>query len=265
MKLDFVKMSGAGNDFILLDNMDGFLDSIINPDFIRELCARRISIGADGILVLRSDPEYSFHMKYYNSDGYSAGMCGNGGRCIARFAALSGIVPETGLFSFRSDAGIHSAELTGVDSVKLWMTDPVVHYFDREIEIDSTILRVSFMNTGVPHAVIMPAGSEEISFTSIAPKIRSNTIFGEDGANVDLIWINDRSELSIRTWERGIEGETLACGTGAVAAAMCAESILHMSFPVSITPASGKILKVGKNSAGWWLQGEARIVYSGVY
>lgn len=264
MKLKFVKMSGAGNDFIVLDNMDSSLNDIITPDLIIELCARGLSVGADGLLELKDDPEYAFRMKFYNNDGKAAEMCGNGGRCIAGYAASAGIVPDRGIFRFISDAGIHSAEITGQNSVRLWMTDPEVHYLDRNIDLDSVSLRLSFLNTGVPHIVIMSAASEDLPFEELAPILRNHTLFGKEGANVDFAWITGKSDISIRTWERGIEGETLACGTGAVASAICAVSIHKMCLPVNITVRSGRILKVGKNSHGWWLQGEARAVYEGV-
>ncbi len=264
MRLEFVKMSGAGNDFIVLDNIDSSLDNLITVELIKNLCTRCLSVGADGLLELRSDPEYPFHMKYYNSNGRSAEMCGNGGRCIAGFAATKGIVPDNGVFRFRSDAGVLSAEITGPDSVKLWMTDPEIHYFDRYIDLESTALRLSFLNTGVPHAVVILDGSEDISFSVHAPKIRKHKLFGKTGANVDFVWITGDSELEMRTWERGVERETMACGTGAVASAICAASTHGMDLPIDITVRSGRKLKVGKNSYGWWLQGEARAVYSGV-
>ena len=216
------------------------------------------------LLELRSDPQYAFRMKYYNSNGKSAGMCGNGGRCIVGFAASRGIVPFNGVFHFRSDAGVHSAEIIAPDIVKLWMTDPEIHFLDRSIDLEPWNLQLSFLDTGVPHAVIILDGSENIPFSLIAPKIREHSLFGKAGANVDFVWIRGVSDLEIRTWERGVEGETLACGTGAVAAAICAVSIHGMDLPIDIAVRSGMKLKVGKNSDGWWLQGEARAVYSGV-
>ncbi|NOQ21877.1 MAG: diaminopimelate epimerase [Candidatus Aegiribacteria sp.] len=264
MRLEFVKMSGAGNDFIVLDNMDSSLDTVITPELIRNLCLRGLSVGADGLLEMRSDPEYLFHMKYYNSNGKRAGMCGNGGRCMVAYAASRGIVPDSGVFRFRSDAGVHSAEITAPESVRLWMTDPEIHYLDRSIDLESTNLHLSFLDTGVPHAVVMLDGSEDISFSALASKLRKHSLFGNAGANVDFVRIRGVSELEIRTWEMGVEGETLACGTGAVASAICAASIHGMNLPIDITVRSGMKLKVGKNSNGWWLQGEARAVYSGI-
>ncbi len=264
MRLEFAKMSGAGNDFIVLDNMDSSLDAVIAPELIKSLCTRGLSIGADGLLELRCDPDYPFRMKYYNNDGNSAEMCGNGGRCIAAFAASKGIVPSDGLFYFRSDAGIHSAEITGEDSSRIWMTEPLIHYLDRSFDIGSHNFKLSYINTGVPHAVVMIDGSEALSFSEIAPKIREHHLFGSAGVNVDFAVITGDSKLSMRTWERGIEGETLACGTGAAAAAICAESVYGMDFPIDVKVKSGRILQVGRSSNGMWLSGEARTAYTGI-
>jgi len=264
MRIEFVKMSGAGNDFIVFDNMDSSLDPVITPGFIKSMCLRGLSVGADGLLEMKSDPEYAFSMKYYNSNGKSAGMCGNGARCMISFAASIGIIPYSGVVKFRSDAGIHSAEISAPDSVRLWMTDPEVHYLDRTISMDSVDLHLSFLDTGVPHAVVMLDGSQEIPFPEFASELRKHSLFGDAGANVDFVRIKGASELELRTWERGVEGETLACGTGAVASAICAAEIHGMNLPIDITVRSGLKLKVGKNSIGWWLEGEARTVYKGV-
>lgn len=264
MKLEFVKMSGAGNDFIVLDNMDSSLDTVITARLIKHLCVRGLSVGADGLLELRSDPEYPFRMKYYNSDGNRAEMCGNGGRCIVGFAASTGIVPCEGLIRFRSDAGVHSAEIVGPNDVRLWMTEPEIHYLNRGFDLESAHLRLSFLNTGVPHAVVMIDESEDISFSELAPSLRKHSLFGKAGTNVDFVSITGDSELEMRTWERGVEGETLACGTGAVASAICAAGIHGMLLPIDISVKSGRTLRVGKDNNGWWLQGEAKAVYSGI-
>ena len=264
MRLKFVKMSGAGNDFIVFNNMDSSLDGILTEQFIRYLCSRGISVGADGVLELKSDSEYPFLMKYYNSNGKVAEMCGNGGRCVVEFAVHSGLVPDGKAFSFRSDAGIHYAKRTGQDAVRLWMTDPKVHFLDRKFDLNSISLHVSFLNTGVPHAVVFMDEAESISFSDFAPELRRHEMFWKEGANVNFVWRKGKSELSIRTWERGVEGETLACGTGAVASAICAVDSFGFDPPVNIEVRSGKVLKVGKSDRGWWLQGEARIVYSGL-
>ncbi|MFO8183537.1 MAG: diaminopimelate epimerase [Candidatus Aegiribacteria sp.] len=261
--LKFVKMSGAGNDFILIDNLDGTTDTPVTAELVRALCRRGLSVGADGVLEMGSDPEFPFRMRYYNSDGGEAEMCGNGGRCIAAFAARRGLVEPGEDFSFRSAAGVHRARVTGPDSARIWMTDPAIHFLDRKTRVGSHELSLSFVNTGVPHAVAVTGGPDIPPFDETARRLRSHSMFGQAGANVNYLW-TDNGSISMRTWERGVEGETLACGTGAVACAICAVELLGCAQPVDIGVRSGLTLTAGNDEKGWWLQGEARAVYSGV-
>lgn len=263
MMLNFVKMSGAGNDFILIDNMDGKQDPPVSGELVRALCRRGLSVGADGVLEMADDPEFPFRMRYYNSDGGEAEMCGNGGRCIAAFAATRGLVEPGEDFSFRSGAGVHRARVTGDDSARIWMTEPQIHFLDRKVRAGSRELRLSFVNTGVPHAVVFTGGPEIPPFPETAVMLRHHPMFGKAGANVNYLWTEDGS-MAMRTWERGVEGETLACGTGAVACAVCAVEVLGAGQPVKIGVRSGLTLEAGIDENGWWLQGEARAVYSGV-
>lgn len=263
MNLAFTKFSGAGNDFIAVDNMDSSLNDLLNEDFIRRICRRGMDVGADGLLELASDPEFSFRMRYYNNDGKTASMCGNGGRCIVRFASEKGLAPESGRFLFRSDAGVHLAELTEPDRSRIWMTDPSVHFLEKRIKAGPVEYTVSLIDTGVPHAVIFTV-DDGIVFDEAAPVLRSHPAFGKAGANVDFIYPSSGSKYRIRTWERGVERETLACGTGAVACALCANALLDAELPHEVTVKSGEVLGVGKDDSGWWLEGEARIVYTGI-
>ena len=262
MKLEFVKMSGAGNDFIVLDNRDGSLDGMLRREFIARICRRGLDIGADGLLELRTDDELAFMMKYYNSDGGQAEMCGNGGRCIAYYAAMKGMAEEGEAFSFRTVAGVHRAVVLGPDTARIWMTEPEISFLDRFIELDGTGISVSFIDTGVPHAVVLADSTETPPFESAAPLLRRHPAFGAAGANVDYLW-KEGGMLRMRTWERGVEGETLACGTGAVACAICANRLMGIEIPVDISVRSGERLTVGMDGTGWWLEGEARLVYSG--
>ena len=264
MKLEFVKMSGAGNDFIMFNNMDSSLDHIISTDFIRTVCQRGLSAGADGLIEMKSDPEYPFKMRYYNNDGNPARMCGNGGRCIAMYAVLQGIVPDSGVFSFRSDVGIHKAEITASNTARIWMTAPNIHFLNKPLELPKKRILISFLDTGVPHAVVFIDKDDFDCFLEQAPLIRSNEIFGAAGANVNYVCILGDSRIMIRTWERGVERETLACGTGAVASVICTNELYDQKTPVQVQVKSGQILTVGHSGDGWWLEGEARPVYSAV-
>ncbi len=256
----FVKMSGAGNDFLTVDNRDGSLDGLLSADFIQRVCTRSLSVGADGLLELRKDPEHVFRMVYYNSDGGRAGMCGNGGRCMSVFASMLGLAGD-GPFTFRSDAGLHRALVLGPAEARIWMPQPQEVFLDREIELPGGPVRISLVNTGVPHAVELSASLEDATFAR-APLVRSHSETGIEGANYDLVRASEDG-LAMRTWERGVEGETLACGTGAVAAAYAAGRVLGIDLPVAVRVRSGLDLEVGRDDHGWWLQGEARPVFRG--
>ncbi|MBN2586151.1 MAG: hypothetical protein JXR55_02560, partial [Candidatus Fermentibacteraceae bacterium] len=142
-------------------------------------------------------------------------------------------------------------------------TEPMVHFLARDLLAGASDVRVSFVDTGVPHAVVMADEPDTPDFITTAPLLRRHEAFGAAGANVDYLWRGD-SVMRIRTWERGVEGETLACGTGAVACAICARDLLGAQLPLELRVQSGKILTVGMDGNGWWLQGEAREVYSGI-
>ena len=261
MNLKFVKMSGAGNDFIMVDNRDGIYAALLTGKAIASLCRRGLSVGADGLIEIRNDPSHSFAMKYYNSDGGSAGMCGNGARCICRFALELGMVPSGAVFTFTSDAGIHHGLVTGDCEARIWTTEPVLHFVKKNIDIGIPV-SPGFADTGVPHAVVFVSELEDGSFEEYAPILRHHPEFGPDGANVNWAKLNSDGSLEIRTFERGVEGETLACGTGAVACALVSsERVDFVSLPVRIAVRSGLDLTVGRDSRGWWLQGEARMVY----
>lgn len=253
-------MTGAGNDFVAVDNRDGSLDGTLTRRWIARVCSRAVSVGADGVLELRGDREHSFRMRYYNSDGGPADMCGNGGRCIAVFASMLGIVGREP-FTFRSDAGVHRALVSGAEESRIWMTEPREVFLGRRLELPGSAVVVSLVDTGVPHAVELTETLDDESFLPKAPLVRSAAAMGPEGANYDLVTLAARG-LEMRTWERGVEGETLACGTGAVAAAYVAEALRGVGLPVAVRVRSGLDLVVGRDGHGWWLQGEARPVYS---
>jgi len=259
MRLAFTKMSGAGNDFIVVDNRDGSLDEVLTPALIRRMCSRGISVGADGLLELRADPEADFRMRYCNSDGLPASMCGNGARCIVRFAVDRGL-GKGGSVVFRSDSGTHRGLLGPSGAVRVWMPDPVLRFLSRRLAAPSGERECSLVDTGVPHAVIFAADPGD-GFEVDAPVLRRHEAFGPEGANIDYVFPSDGS-LGIRTWERGVEGETLACGTGAVAVAFVASMLDGAALPVELVTRGGGLLSVGRDDRGWWLEGEARKVYT---
>jgi diaminopimelate epimerase len=261
---EFWKMSGAGNDFIAFNNIDGNLDGLFTERFIRSICERRFFIGADGVLELSANADHAFSMGYWNRDGRRAQMCGNGGRCICVFARLMGTVEDDGPFLFESDAGTHIGLVTGADSARMWMTEPVIHSLQRAIDYGGAH-PISLVDSGVRHAVLFTPGDDE-EFNRFARAIRLHPEFSPEGANVNFAHLTGPGRISIRTFEMGVEAETLACGTGAVAVAVCAHEIFgsDVELPLEIVVRSGQVLTVGRDDNGWWLQGEARVVYSGI-
>ena len=261
--MKFWKMSGAGNDFIMVDNRRGDLTADLSPERIASLCRRGLSVGADGLIEIMESAGNSFRMRYSNSDGGEAEMCGNGARCICRFACELGMVSMGDEFSFESAAGVHRGLVTGDAEARIWMTEPVLHWPKGKI-LTGTELEAGFADTGVPHAVVFTEDTEDGTFEKYAPLVRSAAEFGPRGANANWVKVLPDGSLSMRTWERGVEGETLACGTGAVASALIASTVHgYVTLPVTINVRSGLKLVVGNDHSGWWLQGESRFIYRG--
>ena len=268
MHLDFKKMSGAGNDFIVIDNRTGVVPEQGRRERFEAWCQRRVGVGADGVLLVEppEDQAHHFRMRYYNADGGEAESCGNGARCIARFAHLIGAVPDT--MSFETLAGPYRAEIGKLD-VTVGMSDP----FDlrREIEIEVPDLfedEVDYINTGVPHVVVMVNELELAPIIELGAKIRFHSEFSPAGTNVNFVCKRNDGGLDIRTYERGVENETLACGTGAVASALIAHLDGYGVSPVPVHTRGGTILTVhfenrGEMFSNIQLQGEARVVYEG--
>ena len=236
--MEFAKMHGAGNDFIMINDMDESLH--ISSDLVSVLCARHFGIGADGIVILRPSETGDFTMIYYNSDGSRAGMCGNGARCAVRFAVNEGIA--SGNISFQSDAGAMRGRIRG-DKVEISMGE--VRGLRLNMEIAGE--RVSYAVAGVPHAAIFEEGrtsSVQNNFVEAAREIRYSEHFKPAGANVSLVYDINEGSLSYRTYERGVEEETMACGTGALAISVIAGHLGITGQPVECRTAGGDILEV---------------------
>jgi len=268
MKIHFRKMAGAGNDFIVIDNRDGIIPEAQRRHVFAAWCRRRVGIGADGVLLVEpARGGCHFRMRYYNADGGEAESCGNGARCIARFAHLIGAAPEQ--VRFETAAGIYQARV-GADDVILSMSDP--HGLRRAVGLEIPDLlsaTVDFINTGVPHAVLRVQDLETVPVVALGRAIRMHEAFAPAGANANFIRLRPDGGLDIRTYERGVEDETLACGTGAVAAALIANLHGHGQSPVPVHPRGGPILRIhferdGERFHQIKLEGEARVVYEGV-
>lgn len=271
--IEFMKMSGAGNDFVVLDNRNNM---IADPySFARHVCDRRNGVGADGLLLLESSDKADFLMKYYNSDGSYGGMCGNGGRCISRYAFIKRIVnrPE---IRFEALEHIYSASILH-DGVKLKMKDPWDFRIGQMITVSGTQVRYHFVNSGSPHCVVfldenshLGSALEDVDVYGIGKAIRNHGHFSPEGTNVNFVEQKDVNGLFVRTYERGVEAETLACGTGSVAVALISNQVRQSISPVTIQVRSGEFLIVGfdrMDDGGYgnvWLSGSAHIVFSGV-
>lgn len=211
MRLEVSKYEGAGNDFLLVDLRAGGLE--LTPAFVAALCDRRRGIGADGMMALEADDTADCRMRFFNSDGSRAAMCGNGSRCFALFACHVGAAAER--MSFRADDGVHEAEVAmhDADTADVMLTLRDVGRVERVGE-------GWFLDTGVPHLVVPTAGLDREGLMDEGRRLRSTFRPEQGGANVDFASVSDDGTLSIRTYERGVEGETFACGTGAVASAI---------------------------------------------
>lgn len=265
--LAFVKMSGAGNDFIIVDHRHRQLAPAEQPDFARRVCRRKFSVGADGLILIEDSKTADFQWQFYNADGSVAEMCGNGARCAARFAYERGIAGKS--MRFQTIAGVIEAEVMDDGAtVSLRMTDPVGCQLDRSIEVDGRQLQVSAIDTGVPHAVIF-IDEGDIPVKQWGREIRFHPQFQPAGTNVNFVRLLPDASLHVRTYERGVEDETLACGTGAVASAIIAGLCRNARSPVQVVTSGGERLTVVFDIRGdssivdVCLQGPARFIYEG--
>jgi len=258
MKVEFCKYEGAGNDFIMIDNRKG--NFMPESEAINRLCDRHFGIGGDGLILLENDLHHDFSMRYFNADGNEGTMCGNGGRCIAWYARNSGF--DKNKFVFRASDGIHEAEILEANDtqslVKLRMNDVS--------EINKNGLNM-MVNTGSPHLLVQVKNIDNIDVYNLGRKFRYNEAFGDDGINVNFMKITD-GEINLRTYERGVENETLACGTGAVASAVVALFMdCRLTSPIKIKAKGGRLKVFAKRkNDGFteiWLEGPAKFVFRG--
>jgi diaminopimelate epimerase len=264
MQLSFTKMNGAGNDFVMIDNRDGSL--ALDAARVALLCDRHRGVGADGVLAVEPAQQGAdFRMRYYNADGGEAEMCGNGARCFARFARRLG--SSNSELSFETLAGVIKASFLG-SLVRITMSDPHSHRPPIDLEINGKMLNVHFLNTGVPHAVVFADDIDVIDVARDGAALRYHSAFAPKGANANFVRVLTPNSIALRTYERGVEGETLACGTG-----VCAAALLHSlragSFsPIQVKVRGGDTLEVGfeRSTSGFHhvtLTGPADFVFDG--
>ncbi len=258
-------MSGSGNDFIIIDNREKQVETAEIKSFVSGICRRKISAGADGVILVETSHKVDFKWRFYNSDGSIAEMCGNGARCVARFAHLNGISGKT--LAFETLAGVIKAEVFK-DRVKVRMTNPVDLKTGFTLTIGDKTYDASSANTGVPHVVIQVNDVSAVDVKKLGRAVRFHTDFSPRGTNANFIQVMEDETIRIRTYERGVEDETLACGTGNVAAAILTAEQFGISSPVELMNAGNARLKVYFNKTGssytdLYLEGDARVIYKG--
>ncbi len=266
--LQFEKMSGAGNDFIIIDHRQQPIPREYQAEFARKVCRRMFSVGADGLILLEEAENADFRWQFYNADGSEAEMCGNGARCVARFAYEHGIAGEK--MSFQTLAGPIEAEIVAATSeVRVRMTEPFDYRVDLAISLDGEAREVFFVNTGVPHAVIF-VDEEVVPVVTWGRKVRFHELFAPEGSNVNFVCFQDDGSLRVRTYERGVEEETMACGTGVVASAIAAACKKSRQSPLLVHTSGGDVLTVSfdwdpqaEKATQVYQQGPARRVFAG--
>ncbi|TLX76509.1 diaminopimelate epimerase [Labilibacter sediminis] len=259
MKIEFYKYQGTGNDFVIIDNRDGKFDSK-NYTLVSFLCDRRMGIGADGLMLLENhhSPDIDFTMRYYNSDGKEASMCGNGGRCIAAFAVHQKAVQNSAEFSFEAVDGLHIAKYdNGIVSLKMSEVD--------HIELGDNYY---FLDTGSPHYIAHKQNIDDVDIVKYGSEIRYSDQFKPGGTNVNIVEELSDNHLKVRTYERGVEDETYSCGTGVVASAISTfvKNNKSSSFNIDVKGGKLKVNFEGNKHDGFkniWLIGPATFVFYG--
>jgi len=267
--IPFWKLSGSGNDFIIIDYRNHTMPS---PDemrmFVSKVSRRGLSVGADGVIIIKSSEIADFGWHFYNADGGEVDMCANGTRCAARFAFENKIAPAK--HTFETLAGIVNAEVlheNGVQ-VRVQLPDPSAVHLGMDVSLGDQTLTGHFVNTGVEHVVYFVDDVQKTDIIGLGRKTRYHHLFAPSGTNANFITVTDPHNIAIRTYERGVEGETLACGTGSIAAALVATALEKAAPPVSLLTQSGMVLEVDFRKEGSAfkdvsIKGDARVIYKG--
>lgn len=244
---NFTKMNGAGNDFVMVDNRSAQWN--LDGALIARLCDRHRGIGADGLIAAEPPLSDGAHlrMRYFNADGGEAEMCGNGARCFSRYGAK--LLGRTDSVCFDTLAGLITAELLGTE-VRLGMSTPHGLALNAEILAADRLLKVHFLNTGVPHAVVFCEDLSQTDVRTLGAALRYHAHFAPKGTNANFAQARPDGVLSIRTYERGVEDETLACGTGVVASALVHHLLSGVPSPVSVHVRGGDTMRVGFQRSG---------------
>jgi len=273
----FTKMVASGNDFVIVDSLQfkAYLPirqagKLKLENLAKSLCNRRFGIGADGLLLVGRSRKAGIEMRIFNADGSEAQMCGNGARCVALWESARRKTPNAKL-NIETKAGVIHSEVRR-ENVRIRLTDPKDLKLNIPVKVNNRTLKVNFINTGVPHAVIFVNGLENIDVDKIGRQVRFHKKFAPKGANVNFVEILSDNFIRVRTYERGVEGETLACGTGSAASALITAYNLQLMIysMVNVKTRGGEILKVYFDKCNGafkniWLEGKAGVVYKGEY
>jgi diaminopimelate epimerase len=257
-RMFFTKMVASGNDFVVIDKQPSASLSAL----ARGCCDRKFGIGADGLLLVTKAKNADLRMRIFNADGSEAEMCGNGARCAALFSGRR----KAKMLTL---AGIINMRVCG-NQVRIQLTDPKSIELDIPLTLNGRLIKANFINTGVPHVVIFVEGLDKIDVSGIGRAIRHHARFSPAGTNVNFVEIENSNLIRVRTYERGVEAETLACGTGSSASALIFALKNDSGSLVKVKTQSGEILKVYFNSQedkfnDVWLEGSAKIVYKGCW
>lgn len=256
MKIPFTKMHGAGNDFIVVDDR-ALTFPIDDPAFIARIASRRTGVGCEGIILLQPSDVADLRMRFVNPDGNEVEMCGNGARCIARKAYILGASRER--MTIETLAGLVRAEVIG-EQVRLELTDPSDMALDVSLGLEAP---ADFINSGVPHVVVWVDDPTSVDVMTQGRFIRNHELFAPSGTNANFAKVEGDGSVTVRTYERGVEAETLACGTGATAVGVLAARRGWVSLPVAVHCASGYDLVINQVQGTTTLTGNAETVYEG--
>lgn len=269
MKLQFVKMEGCGNDFVFIDAIRGRGINSLNANQVQQICDRHFGVGADGVVILSEGQGAHAQWKFYNSDGSKAEMCGNAARCAILFLG-DRYFPNENVISIQTLSGIVKGKKLGPNLAEVAMVskqNPQYRYSDKTVVIeDMGPIRTYFIDTGVPHVVVEVDSLKDYPILKVGALIRSNPIFGRQGTNVTFFQKSTNNIISATTYERGVENETLACGTGAVAAASIFSELYLQPLPLLVKVPGGELtVDMSPISKIALLRGAAHYVFEGEY
>lgn len=265
LSIPFFKLHGCGNDFVAIDNRDLNLTRDLMPVWAQAICQRATGIGADGLFFLAVDAErrdVDYVWDFYNADGSRAEMCGNGARCAAWIAVHLGLAGHEHVIG--TDAGpVHASVVPNATRVRVQLTTPTDLRFHIPLTVENQTYDAHFINTGVPHTVLLVPRVDAIDVPNLGRIIRHHSLFAPAGTNVNWIEIQNRNQVRLRTYERGVEAETSACGTGACASVAVAHYLGLVETQVKVMTSGSEILTVSLHQNSIYLEGETALVFSG--